>query len=179
MFKRILIVIDERPASHAALGEGIALAKAHGSELVFFSVLPRYTVPMADMPAFMAVSPQEFQTVAESNARKGLAQATAAAERAGVMSRTGFGSGDDDARCIVDAARKRRCELIVVASEGRNALVRLLTGSVIPGLITSSPIPVLVCKERKRPRAGATAAPPEGGRGARPRKARSADAGHG
>jgi len=31
---------------------------------------------------------------------------------------------------------------------GRNAVLRLLTGSVIPGLITVSTIPVLIVRER-------------------------------
>ena len=47
----------------------------------------------------------------------------------------------------------------MVASEGRNALMRMLLGSVIPGLITRSPapVPVLVCKLRPRATADAKA----------------------
>ena len=74
------------------------------------------------------------------------------------MSKSVTGSGEDDARVIVEAARKRRCDLIVVASEGRNALLRLLTGSVIPGVITASPVPVMVCKAPARAKVGAEVA---------------------
>jgi len=46
----------------------------------------------------------------------------------------------------------------VAASDGRNALLRLLTGNIIPGLITASPVPVLVVKEARRKKASARSA---------------------
>jgi nucleotide-binding universal stress UspA family protein len=153
MYKRLLIVVDQRPVSDAAVKEGVALAKAHGAEIVFFSVLPRYTVPVADMPPFPMLSPGQFLQVAKANAHKRLAEAKAAAEKAGVASRTATGSGEDDSTCIAEAAGRRRCDIIVVATAGRNALLRLLTGSVVPGLITASTVPVLVCKDVQRVRA--------------------------
>jgi nucleotide-binding universal stress UspA family protein len=76
------------------------------------------------------------------------AAATVVADEAGVRSRTVVGAGVDDADCIFDEVRQRRCGLIVVGSMGRNAVLRLLTGSVIPGLITVSTIPVLIVRER-------------------------------
>ena len=57
-----------------------------------------------------------------------------------------FGQPDDPVGQIVGAARKRRCDLIVVAADGHNAFVRLVTGSLVSGLITRSSLPVLVCK---------------------------------
>jgi fructose/tagatose bisphosphate aldolase len=60
------------------------------------------------------------------------------------------GGAEDDAKAIVTAAQKRRCDLIVVGSEGRNAVLRLMMGSVIPGLITAAPVPVLICKGTDR-----------------------------
>ena len=157
MYKRILIVVDQRAVTRAAVKEGLAIATAHDADVVFCHVLPRYAMPVADVPPFVAVSPQEFQRSAMAVADKQLSAAQKVAEKAGVVSQRVTGSGEDDARCIVDVARKRRCDLIVAASEGRNALLRLLTGSVIPGLITSFPVPVLVVKEGGRAKAGARA----------------------
>jgi nucleotide-binding universal stress UspA family protein len=154
LYKRILTVVDSRPFGRAAVREGTAMAKAHGADLVFFSVLPRYQVPIADTPPFLSASPQDFLDAARADADAALAAAKASAGRAGVPSSVAVGTGGDDVACVVDAARQRRCDLIVVASEGRNALLRLLTGSMIPGLITSSPVPVLVCTQRPRGRAG-------------------------
>jgi nucleotide-binding universal stress UspA family protein len=149
-YKRILVVVDSRPVSRVAVKTGIALAASHQAHIVFFHVMPRYSMPMADMPPFVAMSPQDFLRDAQAIADRLLSAAASAAKRAGLHAQTASGSGDDDAHCIADVASKRRCELIVVASEGRNALLRLLTGSVIPGLITAAPMPVLVVKESAR-----------------------------
>jgi nucleotide-binding universal stress UspA family protein len=154
MYRRILIVVDQRPVTQAAVLEGIALAAAHGAEAHFFCVLPRFTMPVPDAVAMVAVSADEFLQLAKADADKALKSASKVAEAAGVMAHCEMGSGDDDADCIIEQAKKRRSDVIVVASEGRNALMRLLTGSVIPGLITASPIPVLICKPRAKYRAG-------------------------
>lgn len=158
MFKRILIVVDQRQVSRVAIKQGVAIAAAHGAEALFFHVLPRYTVPVADMPPFVMISPEEFRRDAHAKATKLLTAAALVADKAGVTNKTATGGGEDDAHCIADAARQRRCDLIVAASEGRNALLRLLTGSVIPGLITVSPVPVLVVKESARTGSEARAA---------------------
>jgi nucleotide-binding universal stress UspA family protein len=147
VYKRILIVVTSSPTSRAAVVEGVALAKAHDAEVLFYSVLPRYVVPVADMPMVGMLSPDEFQREATVNAQRHLAAATVVADRAGVRSKHAVGAGPDDAECIVEAARKRRCGLIVVASSGSNAVMRLLAGSVIPGLITHSTIAVLVVRQ--------------------------------
>lgn len=47
------------------------------------------------------------------------------------------------------------CDLIVAAHEGHNALLQLLSGSLLPGLVTAAAVPVLVCRDRDR--AGAAA----------------------
>lgn len=147
MYKKILIVVASSPASRAAVVEGVALAKAQDAEALFFTVLPRYVVPVADMPMAGMLAPDDFRREATVNAQRYLAAATVVADKAGVRSKHGVGAGPDDAECIVEAARKRRCGLIVVASSGRNAVMRLLAGSVIPGLITHSTIPVLVVRQ--------------------------------
>ncbi len=150
MYKRVMIVVDKRPVSKAAVSEGVALAQVHDAEVVFFTAMPLYPMPLADVPPFVVVPPKEYQDAADEEAKRVLAAATLVADKAGVPSRTAKGEGEDPAQSIIVAARRRRCDIIVVASAGRNALLRLLTGSVIPALITASPIPVLVCKQRPR-----------------------------
>jgi nucleotide-binding universal stress UspA family protein len=101
---------------------------------------------MIELPPFALVAPPEGQGQARLRAQRQLDEAASWAEREGIMSRTAMGAGEDDARCIVDAARQGRCDLIVVACDEGNAVKRLLTGSVVPGLVTASSVPVLVCK---------------------------------
>jgi nucleotide-binding universal stress UspA family protein len=156
MYKRILIVLDTRPVSRAAVDEGLRLAAAHGAEVTFIAVLPHYPLPISEAPFLDGAAEREFELAAQANADKLLAEARDAAEEAGVMSHTMVGSGEDATAVVLDAARHRRSDLIVVATEGRNALMRLLTGSVIPGLITAAPVPVLVCRPPEAPQAAAT-----------------------
>lgn len=150
MFKRILIVVDARPVSRAAVKEGVVLARVHGAEVTFFYVLPHYPVPMMDGPLWTNLSEQDFDREAKAGAGRLLAAAAVVADKAGVSHRAAMDRGEDDAECIVDAAQRRRCDLIVVASEGRNAVLRLMMGSVIPGLITAAPMPVMVCKATEK-----------------------------
>lgn len=152
MYKRILIVVESDLTSRVAIKEGLALAKVHDAEVVFFSVLPRYVPPMGDMPVLGTLSPDEFDDNARSDAERLLAKAVRLGERADVRCTSAIGTGAADAVCVADAARKRRCGLIVVSSVGSNAVVRLLTGSVIPGLITQATVPVLVCPQRRASR---------------------------
>ena len=46
---------------------------------------------------------------------------------------------------VVALAGQRGCDLILVGTEGGNAVTRLLTGSSVPGLITRAGVPVMVC----------------------------------
>ena len=154
MYKRILIVVGSGPTHRAAVTEGVELAKVDGAEAVFFSVLPRYVMPVTEMPMIGLPSPAEFHREATANTQRVLAAAAVVADKAGVTSKTAVGAGADDADCIIETAKKKRCGLIVVASAGRNAVMRILSGSVIPGLITRSTIPVLIVRQQE-PKAGA------------------------
>uniref|UniRef100_UPI003A93B8EF universal stress protein n=1 Tax=Comamonas sp. TaxID=34028 RepID=UPI003A93B8EF len=50
------------------------------------------------------------------------------------------------AESIVETAKKRDCDLIVMASHGRKGLQRLLLGSETQHVLTHSHIPVLVLR---------------------------------
>ena len=145
MYKRILIVVDAQPAARAAIDQGLSLARHHDAEVVFFTALAQPPLPLVDLAPVEPLAPQEFTREARTEAQRVLATAREAADEAGVMSHQVVGQGQNPSLAIAETARKRRCELVVVASDGHNALVRLLTGSVIPGLITASTIPILVC----------------------------------
>ena len=47
---------------------------------------------------------------------------------------------------ILDAAKDKGCDLIVMASHGRRGLARLLLGSETMKVLTLSPVPVLVIR---------------------------------
>jgi len=146
MYKKVLVVVTVHATSQAAVRHAIQLAGVHGSELLFLYVLPRYVLPIADMPPAVLEAPEEYVRAARESGTLLLKAAMCDAEAAGVMSNRSMTSGSDDVSSIAQTAVKHRCDLIVVATEGHNAVMRLLTGSVIPGLITVATVPVLVCR---------------------------------
>ena len=145
MYDRILIVVEQDTPAEAAVAEGMALARVHGAELVFFAMVPRIVMPVTEMVIADLPAPEELQREARAEAERRLNDASAPARLAGLRCRQTVGTGIDDADGVVQAAVELQCSLIVVASAGRNAVMRLITGSLIPGLITRSPVPVLVC----------------------------------
>lgn len=147
MYRRIMIVVDDKPAAQAAIDEGTSLAARHGAEAVYLALMPAYPVALADEMSVSSIAPEAFRQAALAQADQVLSAAMSTALRAGVVARKTHGPEGGDARCIVEAARRRQCDLIVVGSEGSNAVVRLLNGSLVPGLITAADMPVLVCKE--------------------------------
>ena len=56
MYRRIMIVVDDTPASRAAIDEGTSLAARHGAEAVYFALMPAYPVAVADELAIGAVA---------------------------------------------------------------------------------------------------------------------------
>lgn len=151
MYKRILIVVDDQAAAQTAIRQGVEMARVHHASVIFLYVLPtdpHYAFPMVGgMPVVPMLSADEFKEQAHKTASRVLMAASAHAESWGVLSTRSMGSGADDAEYVALVAINRRCGLIVVASERKNAVVRLLNGSIVPGLITKSSVPVMVCPQ--------------------------------
>jgi nucleotide-binding universal stress UspA family protein len=68
------------------------------------------------------------------------------AKKIGVPCRTVHVKDKQPAAGIIDIAKERGCDLIVMASHGRRGISRVLLGSQATKVITSSPVPVLVCR---------------------------------
>lgn len=151
MFKRILVVLEREPQAAAAIEVGLQLARRCDAKVLFYSGLPRQRPPAFDVPEAAIGAIGDLPDDARDQVDRALAQAQATAERMEVMSTTAIVPGDDQVRCIIQSARAARCDLITLATEGSNAVVRLLTGAIVPGLVTQSPVPVLVCKPRHPP----------------------------
>jgi len=146
MYKRILVVVNDCSASKPAVLHAVEIACKHRAELFFFFVLPGLRTQTFDFPHMVTTAEQEHERIARATASRRLLEASTIAEAAGVKSRRSMGFGKSDAECVAEVAVKHQCDLIVVESENRNALLRLIGRSIIPGLITSAKVPVLVCK---------------------------------
>lgn len=147
MYRKILVVVDDRTVTQYAIRQAIGLAQVHRADIHFLYVLPTYFFTSLDITSANNPSPEVFEKEAKNHAATMLKAACDLAESLGVHSFKSVGSDSDSARYVVDAAEHQHCDLIVVGTEGTNALFRLLSGNIVPGLISRATIPVLVCRD--------------------------------
>ena len=109
--------------------------------------MPRY--PTSYFEGGTDVAPAEVARVERLWAEQGQSLADEvgkAAEKAGVKARAVTVRSDLVAEAILAAARKNKCDLVVMASHGRKGLKRLLLGSETQHVLTHGNIPVLVLR---------------------------------
>src|SRR5665647_2105485 len=147
MYQRILIATDGSILSRRAVASGIELAALAGAEIVALKVVPRY--PVSYFEGGMAVSVQEVAKVEKQWAEAAQAVVDGVktkAEASGVKTKAVTIKSDLVAEAIVAAAKKHKCDLIVMASHGRRGIKRLLLGSETQHVLTHSHVPVLVLR---------------------------------
>lgn len=147
MYRKILVVVDDRVVTQSAIRQAIVMAQVHRADIHFLYVLPTYFFTSLDITSANNPSPEVFEKEAKEHAASMLAAATDLAESSGVHSFSSIGSDSDTARYVADIAEHQHCDLIVVGTEGRNAVMRLLNGSIVPGLISRASVPVLICRD--------------------------------
>jgi nucleotide-binding universal stress UspA family protein len=146
MYKRILIATDGSKLSNKAVTSGIALAASLDAEIVAFMAVTRY--PQAYYEGAVVLAPKEIARVekeSRNNAQSILDQIREEAHEHDVKTITALGRGPI-AESIISAAKKHKCNLIVMASHGRKGFKRLLLGSETLDVLTHSHIPVLVLR---------------------------------
>lgn len=148
MFKHILLPTDGSKLADRAIIHGIKLAKALGAKVTLLSVVPEFRM-IADesfaMPMSMQAK-QRYEKEAKANAEKKLAAASARMAKAGLQSSSVVVSSDLPYQQIIEVARKRKCDVVVMASHGRRGITGLLLGSETVKVLTHSKIPVLVVR---------------------------------
>jgi nucleotide-binding universal stress UspA family protein len=147
MYKRILVPTDGSALSKKAMKSAVEFASAVGAELVALNVVPRY--PTSYFEGGITVSVNEMARVEKQWAERGQALADEvelAAEKAGVTAKAVTVRSDLVAEAIMAAAKKNKCDLIVMASHGRRGIKRLLLGSETQHVLTHGTIPVLVLR---------------------------------
>jgi nucleotide-binding universal stress UspA family protein len=147
MYQRILLATDGSSLSKKAVRSGIDLALALGAELVALNVVPRY--PVSYFEGGITISHEDVANIERQWADKGQAIVNAvqrAAELAGVQAKAVTARSDQVAEAILAAAKKHKCDLVVMASHGRRGIKRVLLGSETLHVLTHGSIPVLVLR---------------------------------
>lgn len=147
MYRRILVATDGTALSKKAVASGIELAAATGAELVALNVVPRY--PISYFEGGVSVPASEVAKTEKRWAQRAHEIVDAVgyqAESQGVKTKRIVAHSDLVAESIMTAARRNKCDLIVMASHGRKGLKRVLLGSETQHVLTHSSIPVLVLR---------------------------------
>lgn len=147
MYQRILVPTDGTALSKKAVKSAIELAKTTGAELVTLNVVPRY--PVSYLEGAISTSPDQVARVEKQWADKGhevAKNAQESAEAAGVKAKSIIAKSDLVAEAILAAAKKHKCDLVVMASHGRKGIKRLLLGSETQHVLTHGSVPVLVLR---------------------------------
>lgn len=143
-FKRIIVATDGSKYSEAAVREAIGIAKRCGSALIAISVVPSE----AASPFDIVHTEMMKEDIAEKELK--MAECTIrdfkeASEKEGV-SVTGLIYSGKPFEAIINTAKEKKADLIVVGSHGRTGISKLLMGSVTERVIGLAECAVLVVK---------------------------------
>ncbi len=147
MYQRILVATDGSSLSKKAVSSAISLAALMGAELVALKVVARY--PTSYFEGGIVMQAAEIGRVEKQWAENGQAIVDAvqqSAQAKGVKTKAITVKSDLVSDAIIAAAKKNKCDLIVMASHGRRGIKRLLLGSETQLVLTHSHIPVLVLR---------------------------------
>jgi len=87
----------------------------------------------------------EHAARAKAHAEKILNGVAEEARSAGVICETVQIVEDHPYEAIIETAKQRACDLIVMGSHGRSGIAAIVLGSVTTKVLTHTKIPVLVC----------------------------------
>lgn len=148
MHKHILIATDGSQLAQKAALEGLALAKALAAEVTAVTVTePWDAIDMAAKAERGSSNPvSEYERQVQAAAGRILRDVSESASDLGVICAAVHVKDRLPAEGIIEAAKERGCDLIVMASHGRRGISRLLLGSQAMRVVTASTVPVLVCR---------------------------------
>lgn len=145
MFKRILVPTDGSELSKKAVAVAIRLAASTGARLVAFHAIPTFRMFAFD-PAMLESTAGDYRRASVEKARTLLASIVVQAVKAGVTCDTAYASSDQPWAAIIREAKRRKCDLVLMASHGRRGLQGVLVGSETQKVLTHCTLPVLVCR---------------------------------
>lgn len=147
MYRHILVATDGSRLSDKAVKTAALLAKGLGARITGFYMLEEYPMPAyTEFGPIVAPPLTTWKERQKKHALRVLGKVEKSARALGVPCAPAMASSHYPYKAIIDAAKKRKCDLIVMASHGRRGVGALLLGSETSKVLTHSKIPVLVCR---------------------------------
>ena len=144
MFKHLLICTDGSTLGNKAARAGIELARALGAKVTAYYAIEQ--LQMIFEEGFM-MNQKIIDGLEESARAAGQKRVDAIgkmARAAGVPFASVVTKASTAYEGIIDVAKKRKCDVIFMASHGRRGLSQLIMGSVTQKVLAHSRIPVVV-----------------------------------
>ncbi|MNC84898.1 putative universal stress protein [compost metagenome] len=147
MFKHILLPTDGSKLSSKAVKRGIDLAKKSRARVTAIHVVPEFNLMVDEgITMLSAALKKRFEEEGRARAQKMLDDIARQARSRGVRCTTLCVASDLPYLEIISAARKKKCDLILMASHGRRGLSSLLLGSETAKVLLHTKVPVLVVR---------------------------------
>jgi nucleotide-binding universal stress UspA family protein len=142
MYKHILLPTDGSELSKAAMRHGIALAKATGAKVTALVVSTPLNSLIVD-PSVVSGTLDQYKALVAEQTAKYLDNIKHSAAATGVECSALCIEHDKPYEAIVDTARNRGCDLVVMASHGLRGVSAML-GSETLKVLTHTSVPILV-----------------------------------
>ena len=146
-YRKILVTTDGSTLANKAVKSAIELASTLDAELIALKVIPRYlqtyfegSIPLDNQQIMM------LEKQWEDEATEVLSKVEKQAEKSGLIVTTSIVKANIISEAIITFAQKKKVDLIVMASHGRNGFKRLILGSETMQVLTHSHVPVLVLR---------------------------------
>ena len=146
MYKHVLIATDGSDFALRAARHGLQLAKSASAKIAVITVTPPWHAISLSEIALGNAEEQYSQRI-NKYAEDLLAKVSTIARELGLACEVIHVNHERAYEAIIDTARKRGCDLIVVGSHGRRGIAGLVLGSETVKVLTHSKIPVLVYRE--------------------------------
>jgi nucleotide-binding universal stress UspA family protein len=142
MYKHILIATDGSDLAASAVKQGLSLAKSLNARITAVTVSEPFHWFDANM---VEGAERAYVEGAKRAAASALGIVADAARALGVSCETIHVEDQFPYKGIIDTAKAKGCDLIVMASHGRRGIAAVVLGSQTVKVLTHSTIPVLVC----------------------------------
>jgi len=147
MYSNILVPTDGSKLSNKAVKEAIGLARLTGAKVVVMHVYPKFSgSPYGTFGPAEDVLEEAHQRHAQAKAEQLFGEVKKQADAAGVASDCTLAEGNEVWKQIIAVAKKKKCDLICMASHGRRGLSGVVLGSETNKVLTHSTVAVLVLR---------------------------------
>ena len=146
MYKHILLPPDGSPLARSAALAGVKLAGKLGARVTGFHAAPPATpIEYKGLLPVGYMDPTEHEKLIEKTVTRYLQVIEKAARAAGVACKVEHVVDDYPDVAIIAAAKRNKCDLIIMPTHGRRGIVRSsMLGTITQKVLQASKIPVLV-----------------------------------